>query len=437
VKVFFGRGLSAACLVTSIASPGLAQADFSKIQKNKEAALQLLEKIENGRNPCYTDECQNKKVGLLGDVFQISSLLPEMGGAFLPTRERGIDSGYTLVRKRFVPPSMKNAFPSTLKEWKQWWLKRSDHESKIRSDWMRLVSEIYSLQQGLRMYIEVARGSEEQHAQIEEAWQRGLARAAELLTTYPRLVRDASMADAQNDKAKAAQLRKEASLQIEEFNSLNRDKFENQFYPLLQALIPQAKTQEQVVAFLILTQRWMNFSGDSRHVFDPSFINELKYRYKQIVALTHAAQDFNDLEYGVVGIKNFFSEVNPAIRTELELVYQGFLDTVDETARQIVDIGSLYLLSMTGTQLFGAGFLGQYAFPTGASLLGTQFHVSANEILWAPSTRTEELKARHDDLEADMERRRMELFESRKALQLKIAQYDLELKRQTQGDPTP
>lgn len=437
------RGWGALSLAACIAGTGFAQSakndlpidKKTKVQQSRDKAVLLLQKIETGRNPCYSDECQTQKLDLLQIVFKKSGLLPEVGKLFLSSRDSGIDAGYRLVRKRFAPPPMKNAFPTTVKEWRQWWVKRYDHELETRSNWMKLTSDVYALQQGLKVYLDIAKSGDEQKNQIEEAWERGLSRAAQLLITFPALVREASQAEEQKQTAVALTLRREAAQQIDEFNRINQDQFRGQFYSLLQAIIPQARTQEQAIAFLVLTQRWMNSSG-SKRVFDPSFVNELKYRYREIVDLTTAIQSFNDLEYGIVGLKNFYSDVNPAVRTELELIYQGFLDQVDDTARQIVDLGAFCLLSITGAELIGPGFLGRFGFPTAVSLVSNQYDFNATEILWSRSTRTHELSSRLSDIEADMDRRRAELFEIRKLLKIRIEQYDQELNQPNQGDST-
>lgn len=418
------------------AQSSLSSIATEKIRASREKAVNVLRQIETGQSPCYSDDCQTKKFRMVSDVYRQSSLLPKVGQLFLESRADGVQSGYRLVQKKFAPPSMENAFPSTLREWKSWWIKRYDHELETRSNWMRLTSDLYSLQQGMKIYIELAKASDEQKSQIEEAWGRGLWRCAELLTSFPNLVLQASQAEAHKNAALALELRREAARQIDEFNTINKEKFQGQFYPMLELLLPQAKTPEQAIALLMLLNHWKQVSG-AAHVFDESFQNEMKYRYKEIFALTRTAQDFNDLEYGIVGLKNFYSSVNPAIRTELEMVYQGFLDKVDDTARQIVDLGAFYLLGITGAEIMGPGFLSQYALPTSLSLFSIEFKFEATELLWARSNRTQDLKAHLASLEADMERRRSELFDTRRALKLKIQQYDDELNRRLEGEQNP
>lgn len=409
---------AAQCLSAQSSSP-YASIETSKLQASLAKAIQILDVVENGKRPCYSADCQAQKYNLISEFFQKSSLLPEVGKALLQSRKDGVNSAYALVRKPFVPLSMENAFPESFREWKQWWVKRYDHENQTRSSWMQLVSEIYALRNGVEAYINLEKLDSNQLAMINEAWSRGLGRAAELLTSYPKLARETEIAIKQKLETKAQELRQKAAAEKNEFERINREGFNGQFYELLPKLFPQTTSTVQATALLALIQKWQNLTG-SREIFDSAFISEMKYRLQELTDLVRIAQNFNNLEYGVIGLKNFYGDSNPEIRTELELIYQGFLDQVDAKGRLIVEDGSLYFFGIIEA--------------TVAGIITNQFDFHYSEYIWSKSTRTQELEARLSILKDDMERRRTELFETRKLVKAKIQVYDQELKRREQGE---
>jgi hypothetical protein len=403
------------------------QAQIDRLERKKAAALQQLAKTENGRSPCYTEECQRKKFNIVSTLSQRSQLIPEIGERFLKNRDEGIASAYRLVRKKFEPPVMAGDFPASVHEWSEWWVRRYNHEQEIRSGWMRFVSDVRLLYFGFQFYLKLDSASEEQRELIQDAWDRGLAEAAKHLVAMATFAEQVGFFRELKDKEQEKAALLQALSEQKKYNEIN-ERFEGQIHSLLLKLFPQASNEEQVTAFLILMSDWLERT-QSKSIFDSAFKEEMEWRNRQAQELYRTVLDFQDLEYGIVGLNNFYSPVNPAVAAELEIPLQEFLDSFDYSARAIVELGASYFTTLVGRTVFGVGVVSDMLLPTATNLIGVQKNFNLTEALWSKSGRTKQLTSTLPLLEAEMEKRRIELFINRRQFQEFISQTDLELTR--------
>lgn len=400
----------------------LKPTDIDLLIQTRTKAKTLLDKIEIGADPCFTDECQVKKSRFLSKIFAQSQKIPGAGISFLKARDSGIASGRQLVRHRFTPPKLENGyFPQSVKEWVVWWQRRYSYEMDMKSTWQEFGSQAYSMRAGLQLYARLASESDEKKQIIQEAWDRGLADAARFISDGERWIIMAAKAEDAGRMEEAAKYREMAHDSIKKKYEIE-SRFEGQLYAVIDALFPNS-TRIQTMAFLILIDEWKKMLDEPR-LFSPSFQEKLKFQAEQVGDLTSLIADFNDLEYGVVGIRNFHSPVNPAVLAEMEIPIQEFLDSVDFSGRASARILSFYLMTLTADSLIGSSAAIRFGLPAVIDLQLQNSDQDIAQVLWPASHQTQKIKSALDTLEKRMENRRQELFRSQKIIRQKIEELD-------------
>lgn len=405
------------------------QSVLDDLKARRSQSIQVLEKLTHGRDPCFSEDCQNQKIILLSKIWAHSNLLPQSGTPFFRSRPSGLNSAHRFVRNPFVGPLQTSgqAFPQTLHDWKYWWERRYSYEDQWKSEWMDFYSEVFALSDGLKAYLKVVDNSDsERREQIQQAWDRGAARAAEKIIESQVSMIESSDAAHRGDQAKARQLEQRGLAASEELKKIQA-KFGGQFRTVLEMLFPDLSFR-QIVPLLSTMEQFVQFSGNKK-IFDPLLIEEVRIFSLEARKLVQTTQDFQDMEYGIIGLTNFYSPtVNPQVATELEINVQDFLDQIDARARQLVDYGSFYFLSIVGESVFGASYFGRIALPGLVELFSIHFEFEPSQKLWSVSSRSRDLHLKLLDLETEMEKRRAALFEAKEVLQQKIQTLDLQIK---------
>jgi hypothetical protein len=414
---------------------GLSAQDFDqnhdvlRLQKNRQTLIGLLNKVENGRDPCFSDQCQQQKLNLLGQIYQNAENIPGVDRIVLQSRQAGIQSAYDLIRKRFSFRASEDSMPRTAKEWWAYWKKRSNLENELQSSWMGFLSEIYSVSDGLQIYSKTLRRSSEDRALIQEAWDRGAAEASELMIRAALLSEQASALQSAGNAPAANDLRKQA-LQLSEKREQIESRFKGQFRGVLESLFPNTSFKG-VISFFSLIKSWA-----PRDLFEASFSHRLTARADDVKSLSRLAQEFTDLEYGVVGIRNFSSKTNPAIAAEAEVPIQEFLDQVESRVHTLIELGASYLLLRVGRLYFDSPLWANFALPTTYNLLSIEKSWSLSTTLVKPSTRLSLLQQSLPTFEEQMEKRYAELLKTRELIRTKISEIDTQLLTIKQAEGT-
>lgn len=374
---------------------------------------ELLRQIDEGINPCFTEECQLQKSAALTEIFKAADLIPFTGERILPSRISAIESARFMVNYPYQRPS--DEFPQTLKEWMGWWEKRYSREAQHRFAWESFQSESLGAYQALDLFINrLSQASDGESALIQEAWNRGSG-------IIGRLLRDQQIAKARGDSALASTLRDQRIKYETDFQGVYREVMEELFPGIeFKLIVPM---QDYLLSFS---------DGFKTHqITSPFFLKKITSLRKSFKKLNSLIQNFNDLEVGRVGLKNFNSLTNPAVATELELIIQGFLDKVDESGRTAAFILGLYFLTNTASIATDAKLI-QIAFP-GIVNIAMEYHdFDFTQKIWAASHRTHTLDSSIDELRKEAEERWLNLLRVRKVLTSKITEL-----QSTQGEPQP
>jgi hypothetical protein len=407
-------------LLTFAFCPAYSQTSLESLKKNKAILEGFLEKIENGRNPCFSDECQSQKSKLIDDIFDQTTALQ---AHLTPSLKTGIQSARRLIAHRFIPTNSQDKFPESLEEWAYWWKRRSSHENKYRSDWSAFASQVKATREALRFYQRAHTRRPATKKLMQDAWNRGAAKNARLMKESSGLMHLAGQLQRLGLEEEAQKAQEQALLAKDESDKIQK-KFRGQIKPLLLKLFRSADYGKLVSALAILDQ-WPDIY-ETEAFLDEEIANEVNYFYKQYKNLDQKIQDFNELEYGVVGLKNFHTPVNRLSSSENELIIQEVLDRVDESARSFISIGAMLLLFKSGKILFGQTPLA-YSFPSAAFIYAEEKNFDLADQIWSRSYRSEEIRSGMPKLRQLMEHRQTELLKLRKILRKKIKQIDLRL----------
>lgn len=391
--------------------------------------VRYLDRVENGRSPCFTSECQGQKAHLLMQLFQETSQLPYVDEVLLKSRKTGIDSAFRLVAKPFIPAT--NTVPFRMSDWMDHWKRRFTYETQIQSSWLAFQSDLYHLQDGLQMYQRLIRKPREKLHLIEELEDKGAFQACSLMIESAKLIELSRVYETQGRKLESQKAR-ERALQLHAQREAIESKFQGHFREVLEAVFTGSSFQE-IVSFLDASQKWRRILRSSS-LFEPQFQSRMNGALQKLKRITQIAQDFNDLEYGVVGLKNFYSSTNPAIRAESEILIQEALDQVEQKLRLLIDLAATYFLIKTGPQIFNSPWIAQTALPTLYQWISIQKGVDLSSEILPPSQRTQSLAQRLPQLQEQMEARYQELWKTRDALKERILELKLEMTQDQQRE---
>jgi hypothetical protein len=405
-----------------------AATNLSQLEANKILLTQLLSKVETGADPCFSNECQEQKRKRLIEIFRGSENLPGVDQLFLKNRRSGIRSALHLVDEPFRT-SDDQLFPRNAEAWASYWKKRSSHDLQLKSTWMNFLAEIYALNDGLQLYTKI---SDDKKDLIQQAWDKGAAKISELMIRAAVAASEASYLDAEQ-RSEDARLFRQKAIDWSAERATLEENFRGQFRAVMESLFP-ATSFKDIVAFFATIHSFSQLHA-SNQIFESEFSEPLFAHARDIKNLTRAAQNFTDLEYGVVGLKNFYSPVNPLVTVESEIPVQEFLDQVEARAQMLLELGTSYFLLKAGGLFFDSKWLANSALPTLYSLWSIEKGFSVSTFFLAPSQRTAQLQSSLPPLSEQMERRNVELFKIRKLLVEKISQTDEQIKivKQSEG----
>lgn len=404
---------------------------LQKLYERRALAYRLLDRMMNGKTPCFTPACQIQK------QKQINRIAQELGDIprdFLKSRDRGLTSAYRFVKRPLLAPEDLNFFPERWEEWVYWWKKRYSAESQWKAEWTILVAEARALKDSTQTYLSWNQFTEAHQNLIREAIDRGLfeiahfsKRSAELrqrLQDLSRPTRNLSSEEIAQRNRAIESVEAESQAVFEKLNSLN-ERFEHRTRAVVAELFPE-DSFEDVMTTLHLLEGWMKLFGTT-DLFSRSLKAHLTTRAHALQTLTQQIQDFNDLEYGALGINNFFSTLNPEISGEQELIIQEFLNEVDSTARTAYHLISFFLMNDAYQSLGILSTRAAYLLTSASNFALTWYDIDTSTWILPRSTRFDELRSQFQSTRVRMALKQEELLEKVQIVQDLIPKIEAEI----------
>jgi len=415
------------CALAFVGSADLrAQSALSKLEQSLKQTKSLLDRVEKGKSPCFSIDCQHEKSKILNETRRLADTI-----SWKPSpQNEAFQAARFFVAYPFQRPSEE--FPETMKQWKAWWERRYSYETKYRFQWMSLVNQITSFYDALDIILRRAKTSSALDKElIQEAWDRQAGRISLLMREHAQLIETAKQEELKGRDS--SDLKQEALALSKEREALEKN-FGGSFAAIMQELFPQVEFKRSVSSLAHLQLLAEDYQVTK--IFDADFLSHVSYWRSQLKKFSNKLQEFNDLEYGVVGLRNFNTSTNPAVAAEQEIPIQEFLDKFDGTARAATSIAAFYLMT-TVLGVATDSILLKIVIPSGLQLVGSEKDFELSEVLWAPAHRTEEILASLPDLQDRMQQRFRDLLKTRSLLLQRIQELESQISElNQQGEPS-
>jgi hypothetical protein len=405
--------------VLALPTAVLSQPSREGLQKKLDYARWLKARIESGQTPCYDSACQLQKSDHLQRAFQKAEMLPS---SFQSERLRAFQAAYQMIDDPWIRPEA--FFPQDLDEWRQWWEHRFRNDSQRSAIWMAYSQEILRNYAGLDTLIDrLNQVSPKEKSLLKECFDKGALRIGFLLRETPRLYIESERLNSLGRPQEAEAARNLALKLSVEREDLEKN-FSGQYEGVMLRLFPRVSFKQIISAFHVATH-WMEALGYS-DIESPALVRKLRYFRDALRQIHGEIQSFNDVEFGVLGLKNFHTSVNPLIASQQEIIIQDYLDVVDGLGRAVASVGSFYLAHsvMAG---FTESVFWRIVPLAAASTLAIEFDFELESLFWTPSTLTGQLQSQMPQLEEESEKRFKELLRAYQTVSKKIEDLENQL----------
>ncbi len=203
--------------------------------------------------------------------------------------------------------------------------------------------------------------------------------------------------------------------------------FGQKIIPFVHQLFPDRSRKEALDILVDLDRLSRSFS--TTDLLDEEFhdfLRSIHLDWRQVFA---QAQRWTDLEYGVVGLKNFDSTVNPAVAHRRELEIQMKLDQIEQVGQGLIDLGQ-YLFLLSGVAEFSQAsklmsFFGLFSIGYGLE----KWDGRMGSRILPTSHRTQEILQQIGTLEERMQRRKESLHEAKATVEKQLSEINRRLEK--------
>ena len=408
-------------LVSSVLLPlsVFAQSSRESLQKKLDYARWLKTRIESGQAPCQSESCKLQKAAHLNEAFQKSDMLPPR---FRSTQARAFSAAYQMTDDPWIRP--QEFFPDDLAAWQSWWERRFRNDGQRSSDWMTYSNEVLRSYAGLDAFVDrLSKASAADQKLLSDAFDRGALRIGFLLREVPLLMMQAEALRADGQTQQSENMRERALKLSVEREGLEKN-FKGQFEGVIVKLFPR-QSFKQAISALHVSHQWMEALGYSK-AQDPALLKKLRYFRDLLKKINTDIQSYNDLEFGVVGLKNFHSTTNPLIATQQEAIIQSFLDIVDSLGRTVASIGTFYAAQAAMAGFTQSVFWRIVPIVTG-STAAVYWDVDWESQFWTTSDISGQLNSAIPRLEEEFEKRFEDLLKAYTTVCQRIESLEAEL----------
>lgn len=393
---------------------------LSRLQQARQLTLQTLDRVNQGAAPCYDSDCQNQKARLYHQIERSLSRAT-------PLRENlTAHSVYRFLRS---PRQELNQNPKTLRDWHAWWKRRYSLEAFQDAEWNAFFESVVQTEKMLQLVWGLVSNPFDLD-RIAPRFDRDFREACRLLYSAVLLEEQANQAYRAGDEAKSDRLKDEAD-RLRDRQKAIEERMGRPLLAITRELLPDQSFGDSLRTFIELDRLMRLFgSSDLLHPDLPGFVRGMHQEWN---AVFKPSQDFADLEYGVVGLNNLETIVNPVVAVQNEIRIQSQLDRVEIVGQSLIDLFH-YSLLLGAARDFGSGsklltFLGLL----GSGYAFEKLDWSVARQIFPSSTRTQELLSSLPSLEERLIRRKSSLEKTKTILETKLIEIDRLIETIVQG----
>lgn len=385
---------------------------YDQLTKVKAMIEAALDRVRLGQDACHDRLCQNQKRALLAKLKIELDWLPEWAEDSL--LRKSFHSAYRLVSQPYEKPQKTDLLA--------WWKRRYQYELEVRSYWPHFVESLADLSKSLSELEKLK--SEEPRPLWEHYWKENLFKAAQDLHLAVRLTREASFKELEGQFEEAETIREQAQTY---FDSLHRfeEKQGLRISRIFQKLAPKARAAE-ALQMILQIGRWAQWFG-TEDIFNEEFLSFVGSQSSHIRSLYRLAQDFNDLEYGVVGLKQVNGVYLPLENLQSEIEIQSLLDRFEEGIKMGIDTGVFFLLAGSANAIAAGSRILTFGILAPSLYAQTKWQWNLSASLFTPQDYTDELRLHEFQLEEMLALRRSSLQQTERALLDRLDRVNREL----------
>lgn len=362
-----------------------------------------LERVRFGAEPCSTEACQRQKYRLLAQIRMQVDWLPQW-------REDELQSRAFLSAYRYLREPMQRPEAS---DWLQWWKRRYEYEIQNRSLWPQYVQQMADLATAFQSFDRLVHTPSKSRQTFIDHWHQGLAEAAQFLQEAVQLSRLAGLRELEWKDQEAEDLRSEAQTRFDQLRDWEA-RHGKRISQILSETFPEHQSAQALQLVLHLHTWSKHF--DEKDIFQPYFVELLKDQQGFVRQIYRQMQEFNDLEYGVIGLQHYEDGQSPLIPWDEEIEIQKRLDQIEEIYRLGLD-ASIFFFLFGASQSLAAGSKAIQFSILAPSLYGFQkLDQEISEWALPRQAYSEELQWLRFELEQSLERRHVTLLRTKDAL---------------------
>lgn len=400
--------------------PPSLQAQLDGLTSLHREFSSFLERVEKGRPPCHTPSCQLQKMALLEELSHHLARLPRSTSPFVADFDRAIFSGYRLA---------SSAPPHVLDRSDQWREQRFhvSHHINWRSSWYTLISDLYLIQDLIRVFTEV-QADPQRKLELKRLIGRGLLEVAFHMDRGQKALSGVTEAFMEHNSERLQETRARSEAHYDKFHKLSEQVFgeADEFSVLTGSphqppLFPSLNPAQQLQMLLHLRE-WSRLAGPNE-LFDAPRNRFLSRAYDSLEKAIDSLQAFNDLEFGVLGLENMQSIANPLLRNQADQQLHSRLYQEEEINAFTASVGTFMFDFFILKAWVGPSFL-----RTLTAFSAFQFwSIQQHPLRLGGGNKLMQLKLESYDLYDQVLRRQEVLEKARNQIQKRLAQIEREI----------
>lgn len=360
----------------------------------REQLLEFLDRVENGAAPCHSLVCQASKEKLLIQLEQDLSIYPLIS---MDEQNHGLLAAQRILKTQHLMPE-----PTSLSDYHDFWRRRFQDHFQQEAHWLRLKTQLAAHRRFLRNFLREI-SPHLNRPQFKEIYHRYWS--TELGELCYLIIKNAELTTKTSPASE-----KQISQNLDRIEHL-RSQLPLELSELLERLFPEQSKRDQIELSALLFET-LRYFGET-DLSTPAFLTFLTDLEAESAAAFRHAQDFHDLEYGVVGLKHFEDTNTPVEVLDLEISVQTTLDHLESAVEIALDTLSFALLLYAADSSFVGNRL-LTIFSTGlASYWVEREDLKLQDLFWPESQYSQHLKVRRASIAKEVQQRKQALEQTR------------------------
>lgn len=420
------RGVYAALLLKAgivaefvFASLNAQSSELDSLRNERNRIQEILQIVQDGRPPCSSSECQSKKAELFYDLQTQLMRTPPIETRLPEIRSQALLAAQQLIR---IKKTRELRSPKNLADWVDWYQNRAQYDLEYEARWHFYSEELTFVRNSIRYFLSRIQNPAYAH-DFENAWSLGMGEAAYAILESRDLAQlKVGLNESSSKFRQIDEEIKRLNSKVQRIQDQLPDRMGVLFAKFLPGIPPE--NHLNFFRFFYSSCEYNYCSG----VLDSDFQNFLKEYLDQTKLIADDLRDFDELEFGVIGLNNLQSSSNPSELAAHEIKIQKKLESVEGVLRfGLGTTAEILEFSILQSVLGGSRILGGLALG-GVHYLEVKWDMPFAETLLPKSDRIKKLEdlQKQFDIAAAARMRALQSFQA--DAQIKLNQINTRIK---------